>query len=247
MPSHAAFSWPSSTRARHADSQKVQPGRFEMKEVARHVDLLFTAELQFRLASAVQIAVTMDKQALDLPLAWTHGRHKVGYEEVVLRKDQANVASWNMHRSATFLMAVAIKDAIKATVPGPRNWKNPEVKAAFAIARLIRNAFAHSPFNPIWSIDPYCRNRVFEVDNLVSLDTTNLHGVPFNWLHYGGPLALLRLCKYVRFEILKDSKRSRKKSRPQRTFIINRGPHTDACREIREHEIESGLLPLTRT
>src|SRR5436309_958401 len=82
-----------------------------------HIDLLFTAELQFRLASAVRLAVTMDNQPLDLPVEWSHGKHNVNYKEVTLRKDQADFAAWNMHRSATFLMAVAMKDAIKAAVP----------------------------------------------------------------------------------------------------------------------------------
>jgi hypothetical protein len=180
-----------------------------MTNLAAHIDFLFAAELQFRLASAVQIAIATDKQPLDLPVVWTHGKHKVSYEEVALRKDQANFASLNMHRSATFLMAVAMKDAIKAAVPDPRNATNSDVQAAYEISRLIRNAFAHSPFNPVWSIDPYCHNRVLEVRDVVSLDTTDLQGVAFNWQHYGGPLAMLRLCGYVRFEILKDPKRTR--------------------------------------
>ena len=181
-----------------------------MTNLATHIDFLFAAELQFRLASAVQIAIAMDKQPLDLPVVWTHGKHKVSYEEVALRKDQANFASWNMHRSATFLMAGALKDAIKAAIPDPRNTRNSDVQAAYEISRLIRNAFAHSPFNPFWSIDPYCRNRVFELKDIVSLDTKDLHGIPFNWRHYGGPLAMLHLCRYVRYEILKDQKRPRK-------------------------------------
>ena len=177
--------------------------------MATHIDLLFTAELQFRLASAVRLAVTMGNQPLDLPQEWSHGKHKVTYSEVALRQDQADFAAWSMHRSATFLMAVAIKDAIKAAVPDPKNVTDSDVQAAYQISRLIRNAFAHSPFNPVWSIDPDCRNRVFEVSGVVSLDTTDLQGVAFNWRPYGGPLAMLRLCRYVRFEILKDPKRTR--------------------------------------
>jgi len=180
-----------------------------MTNAVTHADLLFAAELQFRLASAVRLAVTMDNQPLDLPLEWSHGKHKISYKEVALRKDQAAFAAWNMHRSATFLMAVTMKDAIKAVVPDPKHATNSDVQAAYQISRLIRNAFAHSPFNPVWSIDPDCRNRVFEVRDVVSLDTTNLQGVAFDWRHYGGPLAMLRLCRYVRFEILKDPKRTR--------------------------------------
>ncbi|MBH0189312.1 MAG: META domain-containing protein, partial [Nitrospira sp.] len=56
-----------------------------------------------------------------------------------------------------------------------------------------------------------CRNQIFEVRGVTSLNTTNLQGVAFDWRHYGGPLAILRLCRYVRFEILKDTKQTRKR------------------------------------
>ena len=151
-----------------------------MDSLDEHIGRLFSAELQFRLASAVRLAVTMGQQPLDVPLEWSHGKHKVRYEEVALREDQADFAAWNMHRSATFLMAVAMKDAIKAAVPDPKNLKDSDVKGAYQIARLIRNAFAHSPFNPVWSIDPDCRDRVFEVHDIVALDTTNLQGTAFD-------------------------------------------------------------------
>ncbi len=180
-----------------------------MIDLDEHIGRLFSAELQFRLASAVRLAVTMGHQPLDVPLEWSHGKHKVHYDEVALRPDQADFAAWNMHRSATFLMAVAMKDAIKAAVSDPKNSNDSDVEGAYQISRLIRNAFAHSPFNPIWSIDPDCRDRVFEVRDIVSLDTTNLQGTAFDWRHYGGPLAMLRLCRYVRFEILKDQRQSR--------------------------------------
>ena len=42
-----------------------------------HIQRLFTAELQFRLASAVRLAVTWNRQPLDLPMEWTHGQHRV--------------------------------------------------------------------------------------------------------------------------------------------------------------------------
>ena len=79
-----------------------------MTEIEKHIGRLFSSELQFRLASATRLAVTMDNQPLDVPLEWSHGKHKVSYEEVALRKDQADFAAWNLHRSATFLMAICV-------------------------------------------------------------------------------------------------------------------------------------------
>jgi len=45
---------------------------------------------------------------------------------------------------------------------------------------------------------------------LIELNTTGLHGTPFDWRHYGGSLALFRLCRFVRTEILKDQTPDRK-------------------------------------
>jgi len=69
---------------------------------------------------------------------------------------------------------------------------------------MIRNAFSHSPFNPVWNIDQDCRDKHFELENVIRLDCRSLNGKPFDWRHYGGPLAILMLSKFVRRNILGD-------------------------------------------
>ena len=125
-------------------------------------------------------------------------------EEVALRRDQADYAAHYLHRSATSLMPVATKAAIRATVNDPRTSTYRDVRAAYQIARMIRDAFEHAPLTPKWIIDKECRDQVFEVPDIITLDTKDLDGTPFDWRHYGGPLALFRLCRFVRIEILKD-------------------------------------------
>lgn len=188
-----------------------------------HVGRLFTAELQFRLASAVQLAVIGERQPLDHPMEWTHGQHRVTYEEIALRQDQAEYASFFLHRSATYLMAVAMKDAIRAAVPNPKNASDADVRAAYQIARAIRNAFAHAPFSPTWSIDEGCQNTTLSVGDLIRLDTTGLNGLPFDWRHYGGPLALFRLCRFVRSTILGDELKPRESIPSPARMIYQQG------------------------
>jgi hypothetical protein len=186
------------------ESQAGQTRETAMTDREHHIQQLFTAELQFRLASAVRLAATGNRQPLDLPMEWVHGQHRVRYEEIALRQDQADYAAAFLQRSATYLMAVAMKDAIRAVVPDPKVSPISDVRAAYQIARLIRNAFAHSPFSPTWSIDPDCRDKTFAIAGLISLDTAGLQGTAFDWRHYGGPLALFRLARFVRTTILKD-------------------------------------------
>lgn len=191
-----------------------------MTDREHHLGQLFTAELQFRLASAVRLAVIGKRQPLDLPTEWVHGRHRVRYEEIALRQDQADYAADFLQRSATYLMAVAMKDAIRAVISDPKTSPDADVQAAYQIARLIRNAFAHAPFSPTWSIDEDCRDKTFEIADLIKLDTTDLQGTRFDWRHYGGPLALFRLARFVRTNILKDDPAPRKVVPiPTRTII----------------------------
>ena len=168
------------------------------------IEQLFASELQFRLASAVRLATTYKKQPLDLPVEWVHGKHHVKYNEVALRQDQADYAAWLLHQSATFLMATEIKNAIVSVIPYPMHHQDKDVSNAFQIVRFIRNAFTHHPFRPIWSIEKEYQDKKFTVADIIELDTTELHGKPFDWRHYGGPLAILRLSHFVRFEILND-------------------------------------------
>jgi hypothetical protein len=46
-----------------------------MSDREEHIQRLLSAELQFRLASAVRLAVIGKRQPLDLPMEWTHGQH----------------------------------------------------------------------------------------------------------------------------------------------------------------------------
>ena len=168
-----------------------------MSDTAQQIQHLRLAEMQFRLASAVRLASTFKTQPRDLPIEWSHGKHSVRYDEIALSEDDADYAAWSLHRSATFLMAVAMKDAIRMAVHDPKTDSNADVRSAYQIARLIRNAFAHAPFDPVWSIDPDCSDRMFAVHDLIKLDTTGLHDQRFDWRHHGdhSPCSVFRsLC-----------------------------------------------------
>lgn len=111
-------------------------------------------------------------------------------------------------------MAAQIREAIIDAVPNAKQHHDPEIQAAYQIARLIRNAFAHHPLYPTWSIDEDCRNRTFNVRDIISLDTTPLNSKRLDWRDYGGPLALLRLSQFVRYQILGDNSKSVRRALP---------------------------------
>jgi len=174
----------------------------EKKEVILEMKL---AELQFRLAVSVCLSSSLGKQLLDVPTQWSHGKHVVTYEEIVLTKDQYDIAADYLKRTATYLMSITIKDGLKKIFKDPKNHKNKNVVAAYQISRLIRNAFAHSPIRPVWSINPDCRDKEFVVKDIIDLNTNGLDCKPFEWSHYGGLLAIFQLSKFVRIDLLGDT------------------------------------------
>ncbi|SRR6266498_3621842 len=194
-----------------------------MSQYQDQIDALFTAELQFRLATAVRLASTVGKQPLDVPVDWSHGQYRVRYQEIALRPDQGEYAAAALQRSATYMLAMTAKDAIRVAVPDPKNSTDSSIRAAYQVARLIRNAFAHAPFGPVWSIDADCQNQVFEVPGIIKLDTTDLNGKVFDWRAYGGPLAILQFARYVRYELLGDERKERAVVPLPRALYVQQG------------------------
>jgi len=184
------------------------------------VKKLMVAEQQFRLACTVNLAVTNNVQTLDVPVEWTFGGHKVTYEDFGLRKDQAEIIAAHLEMTATFVICAAIRDALVCYFPNTRNHTNQDVVSAYQISRILRNAFSHSVISPVWSIDDDCKDRVFEINEVISLNTTGLQGQFVNWQDYGGPLAIFKFGRFVRENLLKCKVDQKRKKPPFPTIEI---------------------------
>ncbi|MEM7492494.1 MAG: hypothetical protein AAF296_03880 [Pseudomonadota bacterium] len=168
------------------------------------INRLKLAEHQFRLACTVNLAVATETQSLDVPVKWTFGKHTTTWDEFGLRSDQAEDAALYMERSATFILASVIRDLLVIKFKDPKNHNKAHVRNAYQISRLIRNAFAHSSIEPHWSIDKDCRDKQFEIPDIIKIDTSTLHNRPLMWPDYGGPLAIFRFGRFVRVDLLDD-------------------------------------------
>ena len=176
-----------------------------------HLTRLRLAEQQFRLACTVHLAVANGVQTLDVPVEWTFGKHRASYADFGLRQDQADYSASVLETSATYILASVTRDALVALFEDPKSHENKSVVAAYQISRMIRNAFAHSMIRPRWSIDDDCRDKTFSIENVISLDTTNLNGKEFRWQDYGGPLAIFYFGRFVRETLFDDSIDSNRK------------------------------------
>jgi len=170
-----------------------------------HINLLKLAEQQFRLACIVRVHATLETMPLDAPISQSFGKHTTTWDEFGLRQDQVEYAAPMLEFVSTFVMSSTMRQAFAECVPNAKNDQKPELVAAYQIARLTRNAFSHHMLVPTWSIDQDCKDQLFEVKDVIRLDTSSLNGQPLQWEHYGGHLAIWRLSQWVRFNVLDDT------------------------------------------
>lgn len=115
-----------------------------------------------------------------------------------LTKKEEYIAPGFLHHVATHTLAVQIDTFLQQKYADRLNHSDNAIKSASWIARLMRNAFAHNPFNPIWILNQECTNKNYVVQGIIELNTRELEGKPLKREHYGGPIAILKLSEFVR-------------------------------------------------
>lgn len=164
-----------------------------------HRVLLENAELQFKLALAIQTTCHLsDRPDFNYLASFSYGKHTAEHGKLMLTKEQEAFASILLAHSTTYLCAVQIDSVLGEIVPNRFQATDPNIRSASWIVRLIRNAFTHNPFAPVWETYPECENQTYSVRDMISLETTGLNGKPVVRKDYGGPLALLRLLHFVK-------------------------------------------------
>jgi hypothetical protein len=128
---------------------------------------------------------------------FSYGGLVARHDELSLTATEEERAFAALEHSATYLSAVQVHTALEAVHSAPFHIAEADIGSAFQIARLLRNAFAHNPFNPVWEIRGVWQERQFVVPDVITLDTTGLHGTSVCREHYGGPIAILRLIEYA--------------------------------------------------
>lgn len=155
--------------------------------------LLHNAQMHFKLV----FGLTATRPHINYLDTFSFGQHVAYRDELALTTEQEEHAFAALEHCATYLAAVQVHTVLESIHADPFQIPEPEIGAAFQIARLIRNAFAHNPFGPIWEIRDTWKDRTFSVPGVITLNTTDLDGKPVKREHYGGPLAILRFLQYA--------------------------------------------------
>ena len=166
-----------------------------MRDIAK----LKNAELLFKFSLAVSGTCTASNMSPFTYLSWfTFLGHTASEDELHLTLPQEKWAAVVFEHVAIHLMAVQIDTALEAKFGTQRfDNSNGEIRSACRIARLIRNAFAHDPFSPVWKFKQGLTSQKYQVSGILSLDLTGLEGHPVKREDYGGPLALLRFLQFT--------------------------------------------------
>ncbi len=174
-----------------------------------YVQLLKISEIQYRFANAINTLYSINERLprLPYPKTWVWGRHSVIDKDIKLSRGEAKDGAMYIAHSALYVMVIQIDTALEKCFGTERfSHSDSDVKSASCIARLVRNAFAHDPFHPVWLIPSQMRNQIFRVEKIATeLNTTDLEGKNVKRSHYGGPLALLYLSRFVRELLILDN------------------------------------------
>jgi hypothetical protein len=168
---------------------------YEMHNMQK--ELLYKAQVLFKMAFAMHTPSPPERFQYLGAFSW--GKHVADNKELVLNSEEEELAISLLHHVATYLLANQIDTYLGICQKDRFTDKNPNIRDAACIARLIRNAFAHNPFMPQWQIRmDKCKDRVLNVSDIIELNTNNLDGKEVSRYDYGGPLALFRLSEYVK-------------------------------------------------
>jgi hypothetical protein len=166
-------------------------------------DLLRAADWYFRFAFAVSNDVRFNHhpRVEYAQLAW--GQHFMTGEELNLSRDQELFAATIGEHAATYLCALQIDSVLEDKFGPSRLTQTTQqtIRTPSVIARCIRNAFAHSPLNPIWLVRPQERGS-FIIQDVIQLNTEHLNGRKLKFSDFGGPLAMLKFLRHVRQHVL---------------------------------------------
>ena len=157
------------------------------------------AELFFKFVLGISDYILTSDKPLEYLGIFSFGKHTANYDDLKLNREQEKRGSAILEHVGTYMMILQLNKVLEDEWGEQRLQSNDnDIRIISQVVRLIRNAFAHDPFNPIWDISKSTENQTFDIPKILTLKTNQLDGKKVNRMDYGGPLALLRLLQYTK-------------------------------------------------
>ena len=172
------------------------------KEQAYYIRLIEDAQKLFKLSLAVHIACSSKKKNVFKYLdSFTYYNHSATHDELYLEPAEEERAAAAFAHCAIYTMVVQLDTVLGCVFSDRFHHPDTDICSAAWISRLLRNAFAHNPLNPVWQIYSECDNKMYKVKKIITLETKGINGVRVTRKHYGGPLSILKLSEFIKREI----------------------------------------------
>lgn len=151
----------------------------------------------YLIGSPISFGLTVDVP--ERPAIHTWGKHSLDGGDLALDSNNFAVCGTILERLAYRLLAMELDSALSDQFRGDDRFNHEDdfIRNASTVIRLIRNAVAHNVLDPVWKIDRKLLNRKFEIDGILTFDTTGLNGERLKRLDFGGPTALFRLSERI--------------------------------------------------
>jgi len=163
------------------------------------------AKLFYKFALAASENILYSEERLDYYEVFAYYRHVAERSELELTKTEERKGANILEHVGIYMMMLQLNQVLKDEWGDNRIYsKDKDIQNVSQIVRLIRNAFAHDPFKPMWDISKSAKNRVFEIPKVLTLKTHNLHDKRVQPKDYGGQLALLRLVEFAERKLLNE-------------------------------------------
>ena len=158
------------------------------------------AELFYKFSLAASSHILHSDVKLSYYGAFSFGKHVLTKKELQLNKSEEKTGARILEFVGTYMMILQLNKVLEDEWGKRKRLQNKDkdIQNISQVVRLIRNAFAHDPFKPMWKIDYSTKNKEFKIPRILTLKTQDLHGKRLDRMHYGGPLALLRLLQFVK-------------------------------------------------
>jgi len=169
-----------------------------------YLDILETAERQYKLSIALNLQAGYTcgiekKNLFDYNINSIYGKYGLTENELFLTPEHEKIATSTLLHCSTYIICLQIDRYTEKFVPNRFSHGDMDLRNACLIARILRNAFAHDPLNPIWEIRmPEAKSKLLSVKDIITVDTTNLDGQRVKRSHYGWPHAILKMSEYIR-------------------------------------------------
>ena len=162
--------------------------------------LLKNSILQYKFAVGIRNYFVLNEdhdKITSFPEIWTYQKHTVNNKDLNISINEENKASILFEHSSLYLMANQLDSILEIKFNDRFNHADNSIKNLSIITRVIRNAFAHNPFNPKWLFRKKFKNKLFKIENIIELNTNELENKPVKRKDYGGPLSILLMANFA--------------------------------------------------